>query len=199
MRDENAERRGEARRLRRPVGEQRGRRDDERRASFARLLAEPQDEGEQLDGLAEPHVVGEAGAEAEFGEEAEPAHADILIGAQSGLQRLARIGGGERFRPAAAGERLGEPGARLHAPPGRVGRENFGRAADLGACQEPHRPAEGDAFLAGEPLDRVEPFERRLEPLVIDLDPFAPQHREPVGRGDQELDSPRPSESRRRG
>ena len=72
--------------------------------------------------------------------------------------------------------------------PGHVGRQNLGRPADLGASQQPHCLAERDALLASHALDRVEPFERRLEPLVVDLDPFAPQHREPVGRGDEALD-----------
>ena len=142
MGDENPERRGETRRLRRPVGEKRRGRHEETRAPFARLPAEPQQQGEHLDGLAEPHVVGEAGAEAEPGEETKPAHADILIGTQGRLQRLARMGGRERFGAAAGGERLGEPVARLDPSPGRLGRLRLDRAADLRARQEPHGPAE---------------------------------------------------------
>ena len=37
-------------------------------------------QGEDLNGLAEPHVVGEAGAETEPGQKGEPTHADLLVG-----------------------------------------------------------------------------------------------------------------------
>ena len=52
---------------------------------------------EQLDGLAEAHVVGEAGAQPQLGEERQPRQAPLLVGAQ--LRAEARGGGDRRDRP----------------------------------------------------------------------------------------------------
>ena len=103
MDDERLQARREARDLRRPVGEQRGRRHQQRRLALARpLLLQHQQQRQDLDGLAEPHVVGEAGAEPEPGEQMEPLHAGLLIGPQRRLQRAAGIGAREPVRAAQA-------------------------------------------------------------------------------------------------
>jgi hypothetical protein len=64
MGDEHVERRGEALGLGRPVGDERRRRDNEARPALAAALANRQQQRENLDRLAEPHVVGETGPEA---------------------------------------------------------------------------------------------------------------------------------------
>jgi hypothetical protein len=65
MGDEQVQRRGEALGLGRPVCDKRSWRDDEARAALATARANRQQQGEDLDRLAEPHVVRETGAEAE--------------------------------------------------------------------------------------------------------------------------------------
>ena len=58
---------------------------------------------EHLDRLAEAHVVGQAGAEAELAEEVEPAHARPAgTGAERRSQRRRRVDAGEALRPAQA-------------------------------------------------------------------------------------------------
>ena len=70
MGDEHVERRRETLGLGRPIGEQRSRSDDQARPPLAAARGERQQQGQHLDGLAEPHVVGKAGAEAETREKA---------------------------------------------------------------------------------------------------------------------------------
>ena len=79
MRQHDPQAWGETRRFRRPVGKQRRRRDEE--AWTAGRLPPPQcqQQGEHLDRLAEPHVVGEAGAKPKPGQKVEPTHAGFLV------------------------------------------------------------------------------------------------------------------------
>ncbi|MNC89636.1 hypothetical protein D3C83_56020 [compost metagenome] len=64
-----------------PVGDERGRNDEERAASGAGLLPE-HEQGDDLQRLAETHVVGEAAAEAEAAQEGEPAERVTLVVAE---------------------------------------------------------------------------------------------------------------------
>ena len=80
--------RGEAGDFAFPVAEQRGGAHDEGRAA-RRLPVQVQ--RDDLDGLAESHVVGEEPAETEVGHGGEPAQPVYLVGAQGGVQ-----GGGHR-------------------------------------------------------------------------------------------------------
>ena len=80
MRDHHTQRWREARRLGRPVGEKRGGRNQEARRGVRLASIERQKQGEDLNGLAKTHVVGEAGAETELDEKGQPAYADLLIG-----------------------------------------------------------------------------------------------------------------------
>ena len=73
--------------------------------------AQHQQQRQHLHRLAQPHVVGKAGAEAERRQQVKPAHAGLLIRTQRRLQRVAGIDARERFRAAKPFERLGEPGA----------------------------------------------------------------------------------------
>ena len=70
-----------------PVAEQAGRADHESRRAAGDAVLEPMEvERDQGDGLAEPHVVGEAGAEPEPGEVGEPGQPVPLVVAQLGAQ-----------------------------------------------------------------------------------------------------------------
>ena len=78
----------EPRRFQGPVGEKRRRRDQEAwrrfRCAFG-PLTEHQKQSQDLNGLAEPHVVREARAEIELGQEIKPTHARLLIGPKRSL------------------------------------------------------------------------------------------------------------------
>jgi hypothetical protein len=52
-------------------------------------------ERQQLDGLTEPHVVREAGTEAEGGHLGEPGQAALLVGAQGALKLWRPDGAGQ--------------------------------------------------------------------------------------------------------
>ena len=96
-------RRGEAAELTLPVAEKGRRADHEHRAADVHLRSE-QVKGNDLDRLAEPHVVGEAGAEAELGHLMEPRHPAQLIRPQlrfEGRRRshLRHAAGGELLQP----------------------------------------------------------------------------------------------------
>ena len=183
MRDQHAQRRREFLRLRRPVGKQRSRGDDQARRAF--VLRQSEDQRQGLQGLAEPHVVGQTRPEPEPDKEAEPAHARLLIGPQARLQLRPRQRGGERVRLAQRAQRLREPFARRDLRPVGAGWRVL--RLDIGAGDQPHRTPERNALRARDPLDLGIAVERRLDPARIDLDPFAAQHREPVARQQQAL------------
>ena len=134
MHDPNAQVGGEARDLGHPVGEQRGRRDEQRgRPCCAAVLAPlHQQQRQDLDGFAEPHIVGEAGPELEAGQQVEPREAGLLIGPERAVQGRARIDGGA-VRSAQGFERLQEPWPGGHVRP-------FGRfVCGLGLCDRRSR------------------------------------------------------------
>ena len=66
-----------------------------------RLLLEHQQQRQDLDRLAQSHVVGEAGAKPQSRQQIKPLHARALIWAQRSAQRFAGIGAGPA-RPAGA-------------------------------------------------------------------------------------------------
>src|SRR6185437_5002297 len=84
MRDEDAEARSEAGDLCAPVRDQRRR--HHQQAGFVRgaaLLLQQHEQRDDLEGLAEPHIVGEASAKAQALEPPEPPESDLLIGRSS--------------------------------------------------------------------------------------------------------------------
>ena len=111
---------------------------------------------EDLDGLAEPHVVGQAGAEPEAREEARASRARLLVGPQRAAQRRGRPRGREALGVAQPGEHL-----RRASPPRwtndhsrssstRVaGRPEVGRRPG----QEPHPLDERDPALPAARFD----------------------------------------------
>ncbi len=96
VRHVNAQARREARGLRRPVGDQ-GRRDDEQGRSASRRTLAKEQEREHLKGLAEAHVVREANAEAQLVSPPEPADAIALVGTEDRLEVISRVRSPPRF------------------------------------------------------------------------------------------------------
>ena len=159
--------------LRGPVGEQRGRRDEQARPRLiAGFTFQHQQQRQHLDGLAEAHVVGEAGAEPEPGKQIEPLHAHHLIGPESGLERWAGIDAGEPVGPAQALEGLLEPWPGDCLAPCHASRSGSSVTRAVGARQQPHGLAERQAFIGRAPLDRLEPLQRAAEAIMVDLDPL---------------------------
>ena len=96
MGDDRLQARCKACDLGRPVGEQRCRRHQQAGLGpgfdIARsLVLQHQQQRQHLDGLAEPHVVGKACAEAKSRQQIEPLHARLLIGPQRRPQRLSGV------------------------------------------------------------------------------------------------------------
>ena len=158
---------GEARRESRgfldPVLDDGGRADQERGADRLARLARRQEGGQELDRLAEPHVVGEAGAEPARQEEAEPGDSLLLVGAKAAQQRRRRDEG--RVLRGLGLEELGEPA---------VG----GDAVDSDGLAVFLVEAAGHAQEVGEgrPARRLllEEGEGAGDPLRVEEDPFAP-------------------------
>jgi hypothetical protein len=108
------QRRREALDLGLPVGKQRrGGHEQVRRLRAPRAPLVQEQERQHLDGLAEPHVVGQANAEPQRRGKDEPRHADLLIGPQRAAQIRARVGRQEPGRPA-------QPSSEPQARPRRV-------------------------------------------------------------------------------
>ena len=167
--------------LRRPVGQQRGGRHQQARPAPLR-----QQQRQHLDRLAQPHVVGEAGAEPEPRQQLQPLHAGPLIRAQRAAQRGIGIDTGAvgRAQPL---QRLRQPGAGRHARP--VGDGDIAhRIVDRGAGQHAHRRGEAQPLALRQLLGLAELPDRALEPLAIDLDPLAAQQHQRVGAGQQRGD-----------
>ena len=126
MRDDAVEARREALDLRRPVGEQRRRRDEQAGAPrLARVAArsQHQQQRQHLDRLAEAHVVGEAGAEAEAwraGAASARPPADRAAASPSARRR-------DRAAPAASGSRRPASVFASHGP--ATTRDQSGAAA----------------------------------------------------------------------
>ena len=148
-----------------PVADDRHRADQQRRPPLAGRSRLPLalDEGERLDRLAEPHVVGQASPEAPAAEEAEPGEPSQLIGPEDASKTLGR---GERLEPRSPfelGEQVGEPAGRLHA------REVEGAGRFRGPERHLHGLPRRDRRL---PL-RLPEREGGLDLLGVDLDPLA--------------------------
>ena len=150
--------RGEPRRLALPVADQRHRAHQQGGPG----RAPGRDERQQLDRLAQAHVVGQDAAEAELAEEGQPGKPAFLVGAQ-----LAGEARGRRHGPqppvGLPGQQVAQPAVGVHADQRDVGV----RAAEAGrqrvGCG--HRPG----------LTALEELQRRLQVRVVQLDPLAAQ------------------------
>jgi hypothetical protein len=165
---------GEAVQLSLPVAEHRHRAHDQRR-TVGRI---GQQRGHELSGLAQAHVVGQAGAEPEPTEEGEPADAPLLVGAEPALEALGRR---HRRDPGVDGavQQVGEP-----ADLGSIDAEHIGGPGQL-ADAEPGP----EQLLRRRLLRRGQLGQQRLEPTGIDGHPLAPHphqrllgHRRPLER-----------------
>ena len=174
---------GEAAGLGEPVGAHRGGRHHQGRP----LVGAVENHGQGLDRLAQPHVVGQAGAETEMGEPRQPLEALQLVVAQPGLEGRGRglgpgqgrahlcqpvVPAGGRVQPAdLAGEivqgqrRQGMEGE-LAAPPLHVGGQFLEVAAEF--------PGEGDELAlaerqeaVGRGLHQFEQLPHVQHPLVV--------------------------------
>ena len=130
-------------------------------------IPQHQQQRQHLDGLAETHVVGEAGAKPEPRQQVQPLHARPLIGTQRPLV-IGRVDARRPVRVAQRGERLGEPGTRDGlAPVGIV------RAAAPRRRQCRRRPAGASLRRTTGPRRRraarsPRTAQRAAEPLAID-------------------------------
>jgi len=73
-----------------------------------------QDRGDQLGGLAQPHVVGEARPQAQPAEERQPGHAPLLVGAQRTIEPGRIVDRGDRARHGIV-EQVAQPAGGHHA------------------------------------------------------------------------------------
>lgn len=89
-----------------PVAHQRGGAHHQRGPRRGRMRLAVQVEGDQGDGLAEPHVVGEAGPEPQRGHPGQPAQPALLVVAQGGRQPL-------RYGDGLGPVRIGDPRPQL--------------------------------------------------------------------------------------
>ena len=85
MDEQGPKRRREPGHLRLPVGQQR-RGENQKRRLCGLLVLQDRQQGQHLDGLAEPHVVGQARAEPQARQEPEPGDARLLILPQRRLE-----------------------------------------------------------------------------------------------------------------
>ena len=129
---------------------------------------------DHLHGFAQPHVIGQAGAQAQSHHEPQPAYAFDLVGPQRGPQLRSRADS-RRCRPAPQSRLKGPAAAnrrRRRAVPIRSLRRQV--AVKRRPGQQSHAVDEVDPF--GVVCFQATPvFERLLELLAVDLDPAAAQ------------------------
>ena len=176
--------RGEAGHFRLPVRQERGRQDQQRRASPPPVL-EPGQEGQHLDRLAQAHVVGQARAQAQAGEKPQPFHARFLVDAQRGVEIGARPSLFQVFRIAQLGQHFAQPFARVHERPLALGVALVvvGQVARAPASNRmpstkemPSSACAASSFQCVQGLGKF---------LAVDLDPLPAQQHEPILGGQQ--------------
>ena len=160
---EHAQRRREAPRLVLPVEDERAGHHDERRAE---ALGAPRGEQRQdLHGLAEPHVVGEAAAEAEAAQEMEPAEALALVAAQAAAKAGGLVGGLDAVEPGQLRPRSLEDGVDPRL--GQRGQERV-EQSHLGTTEAQAialgRTGDGERAVPLQPLLRQDPEGAIVEP-----------------------------------
>jgi hypothetical protein len=82
------------------------------------LSAQHQQQGQYLHGLAESHVVGQAGAQPQAGQQVQPAHTGPLVWTKIGSQLVVRIDAREPLSAAGVTARMTTPPHRLPVPEG---------------------------------------------------------------------------------
>ena len=174
---------GEALDLRRPVGQQRCRSDQQARLVLGSLPLLDQQQRQDLDRLAQTHVVGQAGAKPEPAQQVEPFDARLLVRAQAPLQGRPRINAGT-VGVAQRLQRLSQPRSGRDVRP--VGnRGGLVVPGGVGAGQQAHGLGKGEPLLFGELLHLLEAAHRPVQTRTIDLHPLATQQRQRLGPSEQ--------------
>ena len=178
--------------LRLPVRDER-RGDDEERRPVARqggrALLECKQERQNLYGLAQAHVIGQARTQAQAVQEREPADAHLLVGPQLGSEPGdVRRAAAQCFGPAQGVECVLEPRAGHHLRPiGDLGgRGGLGAVGQGRAGEEAHTFDEGEPVPSRRRLDLFPVLERVPEAGSIRLDPLPPDQCETL-RGREDL------------
>ena len=188
MHGEDSQGRREARQLRLPVAQQGGREHQDRRRVVEALGPQGEQQGQHLDRLAQPHVVGEAGPQSQAGHQAQPVVARLLVGAQDAAQTAGALAGGLPGRLAQVGQDAREPAAGHHLRPlvHGIGRRRHLRIeVPRGPRQQAHALCEAQAAAGGRRLHPV-PLRQGLgQPLAVDLHPPALQPDQAVPGGRQ--------------
>ena len=175
---QRVELRGELAQLVLPVGEQRGRRHDERGAPVERpggvQMRQP---GDDLQGLAQAHVIRQAGAEAGLRHPQQEAHAIHLVGAQGGGQV-----GGQLWLLRAEAELLqrllqGRGGHGAHAV--LIRRGNIGQGGAV-LAEQPAQPSQQGNTACGHAGGLPPAVEQFFELLAVQSHPLAAESDEPV-------------------
>ncbi|CAE6876028.1 hypothetical protein R69746_08787 [Paraburkholderia aspalathi] len=110
MRDQYAQTGREAFGFRGPVGQQGGRRDEEARARIGLFALQDQEQREDLNRFAEPHVVGQTRAQLEAAEQVEPLHARVLVRSKLRVQLGAWLDARQALRLTQVLKGIGQPG-----------------------------------------------------------------------------------------
>ena len=182
MGDERLQTRRKTFDLRCPVRQQRSRGYQQAWLLLAgRLALEHEQQRKHLNGLAQPHVIGQAGPETEFRDEIEPAHSHLLVGPQRRVQGRAGVDSGQSLRAAETFQRLGEPGAGDHLRPLGVGIRGGIAGCDIGAGEQTNGLPKAEPILRCRALDLTEVLQHAAQPLTVHLDPTAADQRQPIG------------------
>jgi len=174
--------------LRGPVREQRGR--SNQKARFRLILGlvlQHQQQGQNLDGLAEPHVVRKASAKPELGQQTKPLHPRLLIGPERSPEGLTRVDKGTGGT-AQGRERLGQPGTGHGLAPVNVGVSGGPIRGDAGSCQHAHRFAERQTLGDCASFDDLNLLQGSAQAFPVDLDPSAAHEGQAVGLCQEPLD-----------
>ena len=118
-----------------------------------------QQQRQHLDGLAEPHVVGEACTKPEPREQIEPLHTRLLIRTQRASKQFPGVDTREPIRMTESGQRFCEPWTGHGLAPVDGGFTCSAITADAGTGQQTHSLVERQAFVVGPPLDRLKLFQ----------------------------------------
>ena len=187
MGDQRAQPRREARQLQPPVLHQRG---GHHQQVHARLVAalEHGEQGDDLDRLAQAHVVGQAAAQAQAPQGPEPLHAGFLIGPQRAVQAGARLDVRHDLGRAQRLELRLEPASCHHLGPCGtfVGLIAFG---DVQLCpgEQAHGLGEAHAARQGLGPDLAPLVEHLAELVGVRLDPAALDEHQPCAGPQQGL------------
>ncbi|MNS99907.1 hypothetical protein D3C72_1343220 [compost metagenome] len=181
--DHDLQVRGEVPGLALPVADERGGANQEPRPALGggkllgvRLGLEQQ--GQHLDGLAQAHVVGEAGAEAELAHGRQPGVASFLVRAQGALEVLGRDGALHPIAGAEVRQELAEAPLGRHRHDGQPGGLAGGVLGQLHGVHHGHLAV----ALA------VEEAKRALDLVGVELDPLAAQLEQRHLHGHQPLE-----------